>query len=411
MKGATIPQFGENRHMIANFPFALQGACLALCLVGAAPVWALGLGEIKSKSTLFGSLTAQIELKGASSVDLRQLSIRFGSVDEYLQIGEHRPSYLSVIKLSPGRDSRGNPVIHLDSQNSIEVAVLSLLIRVTTPRGQIQKFYNLLLDPPNWDIDDAVLEQTMERSAATAAAQFQGNWYGPRRGGDRNRGAGDDARGEQTVDRETLIAAGLVRNDWYGPVRGVDRNGGASDDARGEHTVDRETFIAAGLVRNDWYGPVRGEDRNRAANDDARREPIVDRDTLTAAGIIRGDRYGPVSSGDRIILVARRTRPDHSINVNQMMLAYLRANPTAFIRGNLSGLRQGVILRIPSHAEAEQLSKVAAASRVALHNSTWKNGDTQSPEEITVEWEIDAVPDHLAGTSALKTKFSNSKGW
>ena len=247
--------------MITNFSLTLRGACLALCLVAATPAWALGLGEIKSNSTLFGPLSAQIELNGASSVDLRQLSIRFGSVDEYLQIGERRSLYLSVIELSIGRDSRGNPVIHLDSQHSIDVAVLGLLIRVTTPRGQIQKFYNLLLDPPNWDMSDdgrRFITSSVTRQSETSIPQntvLEAD--------------ADDARQEQTIERGALTTAG------------------------------RDTLIAAGPVRDDWYGPVR--------------------------------------SGDRIILIARRTRLDRSISINQIMLAYLRANPAAFKRGNLNG--------------------------------------------------------------------------
>ncbi len=211
---------------------------------------------------------------------------------------------------------------------------LGLLIRVTTPRGQIQKFYYLLLDPPNWSVSDD------GRQFFTSSATRQS---------------------ETSTPENTVLEAD-------------------ADDARLEQTIERGALIAAGPIRDDRYDPVRSGDRNGGVSDDARREQTVERDALIAAGLVRGDRYGPVRNGDRISLIAQRTRLDRSISINQMMLAYLRANSAAFERGNLSGLRQGVILRIPSHAEAEQLSKVVAATRVSQHDSAWKSGDIQPPE-------------------------------
>ena len=82
--------------------------------------------------------------------------------------------------------------------------------------------------------------------------------------------------------------------------------------------------------------------------------------------------YGPTVSGDTLWAIAFKIRPDPSISVNQMMLAILRANPRAFIEGNINGLRRGVRLLIPDIATIRSLSKSEATAEVKSHNALWQ---------------------------------------
>jgi pilus assembly protein FimV len=78
-----------------------------------------------------------------------------------------------------------------------------------------------------------------------------------------------------------------------------------------------------------------------------------------------GDSYGPVSEGDSLWKIASRALPsDGSVNINQMMIALQRANPDAFIGGNINRLRTGAVLRIPSRDEAAAISAGDAAQSV-----------------------------------------------
>ncbi len=52
-------------------------------------------------------------------------------------------------------------------------------------------------------------------------------------------------------------------------------------------------------------------------------------------------RYGPVKQGDTLWVIARNSRPDNRVSIEQMMMALQRRNPDAFNRGNVNLLRRG----------------------------------------------------------------------
>ncbi len=82
--------------------------------------------------------------------------------------------------------------------------------------------------------------------------------------------------------------------------------------------------------------------------------------------------YGPVAAGETLSEVARATKPDDSTNINEMMLALLKANPNAFYRDNINALKRGAILRIPSSDEIKATgSSMAAAAAVREQNDSW----------------------------------------
>lgn len=67
-------------------------------------------------------------------------------------------------------------------------------------------------------------------------------------------------------------------------------------------------------------------------------------------------------------------------------MALLEANPTAFNRNNINGLKAGVTLDVPSVETIKQLDKAAAISAVTEQNSLWKNrGKTQIKSEAVTE--------------------------
>ncbi|MEZ5455158.1 MAG: FimV/HubP family polar landmark protein [Lysobacteraceae bacterium] len=79
---------------------------------------------------------------------------------------------------------------------------------------------------------------------------------------------------------------------------------------------------------------------------------------------VAGESYGPVGDGQALWNIALETRPDSGVDVNQMMLALLRANPDAFINGNVNRLRKGAVLRIPSRDDIVSVSAAQAAMQV-----------------------------------------------
>lgn len=62
-----------------------------------------------------------------------------------------------------------------------------------------------------------------------------------------------------------------------------------------------------------------------------------------------------VSRGDILGSIAQQTKP-RSVSLNQMMVALLRANPDAFVDNNINRLRSGVILKVPTTAQASSIN-------------------------------------------------------
>ena len=264
------------------FPRKYFAASLLACQVFTAPAWALGLGDFDVRSRLFQPLAASIDLQGANKNDLQQMSVRFGSAEEYLQAGLQRPLLLSRLTLSTGVGPDGTPQIELRSVRSLSEPVFDLLISVETPDREIRRVYSVLLDPPNWS-DEETAQVTTAKS-----------------------------------------------------------------------TVPEITSTAIKSVDN----------------------AVSDGNVNKPRPLINGDQYGPVPRGDSLSAIAERTLYNGSVSINQMMLAYLRMNPEAFNRGNISGLQSGVMLTIPTEEEAQRLSSESAAAQAAAHWTAWKSGAT-----------------------------------
>ena len=91
-----------------------------------------------------------------------------------------------------------------------------------------------------------------------------------------------------------------------------------------------------------------------------------------AAPAATGNDYGPVAQGETLSEIARATKPDDKTNVNQMMLALLKANPKAFYQDNINALKRGAILRIPSSDDIRATGAVRdAVAQVHSQNEAW----------------------------------------
>ena len=58
--------------------------------------------------------------------------------------------------------------------------------------------------------------------------------------------------------------------------------------------------------------------------------------------------YGPIKAVDTLWSIARTTRPNKAVSIQQMMMAILHENPQAFTNNNINALKKGSILTIPS---------------------------------------------------------------
>ncbi|NUN62771.1 MAG: hypothetical protein HUU13_17225, partial [Burkholderiaceae bacterium] len=82
----------------------------------------------------------------------------------------------------------------------------------------------------------------------------------------------------------------------------------------------------------------------------APRPPVVARTAPVAAPSTSGDSV-VVKAGETAGRIANAHRPA-DVSLDQMLVALLRANPDAFIQGNVNRIKAGAVLQLPSAAEA-----------------------------------------------------------
>ena len=83
-----------------------------------------------------------------------------------------------------------------------------------------------------------------------------------------------------------------------------------------------------------------------------------------------GESYGPVGTGEGLSKIALKVRPDPEITPYQMMQALYKANPNAFSKAGINGLKVGSVLRLPTLREIANFTGSAAARRLAEAEKT-----------------------------------------
>lgn len=85
-----------------------------------------------------------------------------------------------------------------------------------------------------------------------------------------------------------------------------------------------------------------------------------------------------VADGQTLSQIARGLALGGSLD--ETMIALLRANPEAFLRGNINLLRAGAVLRVPAPGEVAQLAEGDAAVLVREQNAQWRSARAPIPQ-------------------------------
>ncbi len=118
---------------------------MALSMPGAGH--ALGLGDIHVDSGLNERLAAEIDIVGATPLDLIDLRAAIANRDTFLRYGADRASFLSSTTFKVTRDSQGRPVLAVRSTESFTEPVVNFLVDLHWSHGEVVRQYTLLLDP------------------------------------------------------------------------------------------------------------------------------------------------------------------------------------------------------------------------------------------------------------------------
>src|SRR5690606_7195483 len=243
----------------------------------------------------------------ADPSELDNLQARLASPETFRRIGLEPPTGLvSGLRFTVALDPRGRPVIRITSDVPVQQPLLTFLIEVDWGQGRLVREYSALMDTPQ-----------------TVAAPAQPPIQAP----------------------ENAPSNVIART----PQAGQDADDGRSDDvpaaeAEPEQAVAEESAAPA------------------PASVPPAPAPAAPAATAPAPG-----EYGPVQQGQTLGRIAAELSAGSGQSLNQVMLTLLRANPEAFIGGNLNLIRQGAVLRVPPQDDWSQASVAEANALVREH--------------------------------------------
>jgi pilus assembly protein FimV len=105
-----------------------------------------------------------------------------------------------------------------------------------------------------------------------------------------------------------------------------------------------------------------------------------------------------VQRGQTLSQIAGSLAREQGINRNQAMIALLRANPEAFIRGNVNLLKQGAVLRTPGAEGVAEIDAQQAAAIVREHTAQWRQSRAAIPQPA--DSGVAAAPTPATATAA-----------
>lgn len=100
--------------------------------------------------------------------------------------------------------------------------------------------------------------------------------------------------------------------------------------------------------------------------------PVPAQDPVPAPAPVLRSEYGPVAARDTLWKIAHEVRPDDSVSINQVMVALLRANPSAFIAGDMNRVKRGSVLQVPEASVVAAIDPGQANREVRTQLQRWR---------------------------------------
>lgn len=282
--------------------FERRGAC-ALCgctwgvlLLAVVPALsaALGLGDIKVRSTLNEPLQAEIELLATDPREIKRLAARLAPKQDFEWVGIERAPSLEQLIFTPAINRNGGPVIEVRTDSPLRDGFVNFLLEVRWPKGRLLREYTIELATP-------------------------------------------------------------ILMSQPSPVTSTPPVVAAPDP---EAKPDEASSVPPPEPKQKHEQPVLAKTPT----------PFVQTADAPTAESLAGE-YKTVA-GDTLGRIAQRYRPS-GVAMPQMLLALYRANPHAFLKGNMNYLKRGVVLRIPTREETDELAGAEAMDEVQQQTLAW----------------------------------------
>lgn len=326
--------------------YARTALGLALALASGAAS-ALGLGQIEVKSRLGQPFLAEIPIISSDPSELENIQAELASPLVFARIGLQPPMGLvAQLQFTSALDSAGRPVIRVTTEQPVTEPLLTFLVSVDWGQGRLVREYAALVDAPR-----------------TVSAPLQ-----------------------PQID-ETVVSA---PNTIERPVEAAPPATEPPPDVASEETTAEEgtgTEIAP---------TPEPQPQTQVAVATPSRAPVPD-----VARELSGDYE--VRRGDTLSQIAGRMEGE-GFTLDQAMIALLRANPDAFIGGNINRLKAGAVLALPPGDELASVDADQARRLVASQVQQWRDARRAVPQPAL---EGGIVASAAAASSASATPASS----
>lgn len=318
------------RQMPKNHKMKALGALVFSAWV--LPAAALDLGRLQILSGIGEPLRAEIEVAQASPEELRTLRAQLASPGAFSQAGMEFNPALNGVTASLQNRPNGTPVITLNGRAPIQENFIDLILEAQTSTGKLTKNYALLLN--------SVSDRLARSSTVPASANSPQLPVVPPLVQPIPAAAAPLRPVETSASPNPLNATSVELNARNIPVyrfAPVDNTQAPRPQPSATETNASTAALRAPAVQ----ARPKGNEPSREA----------------------GDRSIKVRPGDTASRLAIRYLGGQA-SLDQMMLAMLKANPDAFIQGNVNLVKAGAVLRIPDLGEATQIPRDEARKTV-----------------------------------------------
>lgn len=336
--------------------FARTALALALALASGA-AGALGLGQIEVKSRAGQPLLAEIPVISSDSNELAQLRAGLASPETFQRIGLAPPQgIVTDLRFVLALDNAGKPVIRVTSTQPVNQPLLTFLIEVDWGQGRLTREYSALLDAPR--TVSAPMQPPIQAPTGAAANTIERPLDAPLPFGAQPQ-ATDPLAVENQLDR-------------YDPGSAI-----AAAPSPAPEPIALQPEPQPEAVQPE--PAVQAERPNAGRIPQAPREPRP----VAAAPSVGADGEIAVERGQTLSAIAAGVAGENTLN--QTMIALLRANPEAFIGGNINRLRQGAVLRLPPGNQLDAIDPREASELVRVQVQQWRQARQPVPQPISLE--------------------------
>lgn len=321
-----------------------QIACAALLAATTFPAWALQLGQIQVKSALNQPLVAAIPLHPKNLTELDGLSVALAPAQDFARAGLQLTPTSQSLRFHVVTDNNGQKLILVTSSTPITDPYLDFLVQVNTREGKQVREFVVLLNPVIAAPAPAV--QAAPVAAAPAAA-------------------------EQPAE---LPPASAFAQPSPPPASSAPQP--AQPTQAAQPTQPAQPAPAPPPARQAWPMPApqpapAPPPPAPPAQPAPLAQPLPAQPASTATAPAAGESI-PIKHGDTLYHIASEATRGTDVSINQMMVAMLAANPDAFNKDNVNGLRAGAILRIPTRDEIDRTSLARADTEVRRQYEAWQ---------------------------------------